>query len=430
MGLGGGIEAGKAFVKFLLDDKEFKSKLGGVGKSLQKFGAIGLKVTAPIIAGFAGCVAAAVNMGGKFADMADRTGLGVELLSELAFTAQRGGVALESVEKAARKMTLNVVAAAQGTGTFGRTLSQLGINVNEFTKLNPDQQFIKLAHAIADIQDPTMRAAMANRAFGKSGQDLLPMLAQGSAAFDKTRQQAHLFGVTLTAEEVVAMDRLGDALTDGKEQLIHLAVAIGGAVAGPLADFFESNRELVGSIINWVKENKDLVVTVGKVAGVAATLTLGMYALGTAVTFYENAVKAAKAATIVFGFVMAIISKHPIIAALTAIGLLIVGIATYFGWASKGAKEFQKSLDAVKVPGGGNKVDPIAQQQADAVVAQLKAAQMQPASVPTAAAADRAAKTASDGMGEVVKWTRAGAETLVQILQTLRNSDGLIGGAE
>src|SRR5262245_20344495 len=97
---GGGIEAGRAFVKFLLDDKEFTGKLKTIGKQLTKFGAIGSAITAPLVAAMAVSVNAFANTGSALADMAGRTNVSVELLQVLGYAAKQTGTDLDTVEKA------------------------------------------------------------------------------------------------------------------------------------------------------------------------------------------------------------------------------------------------------------------------------------------------------------------------------------------
>jgi TP901 family phage tail tape measure protein len=401
----GGVEAGKAFVKFLLEDSELKKGLRGAGKSMQKFGAIGVAATAPIIAALSGCVATAVQVGGEFADMAARTGVSVEALSELKFAAEQTGTSMGAVEKAMRKSQIAIANSDRDGGKFAGTVRMLGLDINKLRGMRPEDQFTVLATAIGKIPDQGQRAAMAVQVFGKSGAELLPMLTAAEGGVEGLRAKARELGVTLTDEDAAALDDLGDALDGAKAQLVALAVQIGVALAGPLTNFLTWAQGAIANVIAFIKENPKMVKAI-------AAITLG--------------VAAASAALVTLGTVLTIITLHPIVAFLALLAGLIVGLVTWFGLASTGADDFKKSLDEIKATG---QVDPQAQAQAAQVQAQLGAATASPPAMPPAAA-ERATAIASEGMGEVVKWTREtaeGVQRLVQLAQSTRG--GLLGGA-
>jgi TP901 family phage tail tape measure protein len=408
MGLGSGIDAGKAFVKFVLEDKELKSGLRSAGKQFQKWGSIGAAATAPIIAGLTACAAAAIKVGGEFTDMSARTGISVQALSELKFAADQTGTSIGSIEKAVRKSQIQIANAAITGGPFLAVLDQLGLSIDDLKNKRPEDQFTVLATAISKIPDQGQRAAMATKVFGKAGAELLPILNSTTGGVEALRAKAHELGVTMTDEDAAAADDLGDALDGAKAQVAAMAVQIGVAIAGPLTEFITWAQTVLTQVIAWIKANPELV------RGIAA-VTLG--------------VAAASAAAIAFGTILAVISAHPIIAALTAIAALIIGIASYFGLASSGAADFKKELSGIKKPGGATKVDPVAQQQADEVVRRLQGAASGPGQGVGAAAADRGASLAAEGMGEVVKWTRSTSEGVQRLVQLVSRSGGFTAGS-
>ena len=171
----GAIEAGKAFVKFLLDDKQF-SWGSRTGKSLRKWGAIGLAATGPIIAGFTACVAAAVRVGGQLDDMSKRTGLSAESLSELRFAAAQTGTDLGAIERARQKRC----------------------SKKAFRRLN------SIASPRSSPPFPTIRIrAKSDGDFRQRvGQGLLPLLQD----LPRLREEARRLGVTMSDEDVAAAD--------------------------------------------------------------------------------------------------------------------------------------------------------------------------------------------------------------------------------
>lgn len=379
--IGAGIRAGKAFVEFVLGDKKLEGQMASIGKKLTKLGSIGVAATAPILAGFTAAALTFANVGSELHDLSTKTGLSVESLSELSFAAQLSGVSLGSIEKAAKNLQKN------------------GID---------PKRFDEIADSIAAIPDPTARAQAAMQAFGsRSGTALLPLLTE----LPKLRQQARDLGVTLSTEDAAAADELGDALDASKAQLTALVVQIGAAIAGPLTEFLTWSQGMVASVIEFVKENPNMV------AAIAATTA---------------AIAAVSAAAVVFGTILTIISLHPIIAALSVIAGLVVGVATYFGLASGAAGDFKKSLDGVKMPGAPASPSPFASQASQAQ-AQLRGALAGRTVAPTgtiATAAAAAAPAARDYAADIAKATRETADGIRELVQIARfTPTSSIGGA-
>jgi hypothetical protein len=76
------IEAGKAFLKYVVDDSELEGQLGKIAKKLGKFGEFGNLVTAPLIAAFTTAAFTIAEVGDELHVLSERTGVSVENLSE------------------------------------------------------------------------------------------------------------------------------------------------------------------------------------------------------------------------------------------------------------------------------------------------------------------------------------------------------------
>ena len=71
---------------------------------------------------------------------------------------------------------------------------------------------MKMADGIAAIEDPAQRAAVANRLFGRSGKELLNVLAQGSAGLKEFIRQAEEIGGPLSREDIAQVEAANDAI--------------------------------------------------------------------------------------------------------------------------------------------------------------------------------------------------------------------------
>ncbi len=281
MGRGSAIEAGKAFVKFLLDDSEFQKKLGGIGRKLTNFGRIGAAVSGPVVAALGACLAVGISLGGELSDLSDQTGVAASSLSRLSFVADEGGVSLQDLGMVIKKLQATL---GNPTPELRKTIHQLGLDFNALKQLAPEDQFVEIGAAIAGIADVNQRAAFAKK-FGKQFVAILPMLSKGAAAFREASDEAVRLGAALSDDEVKKLDALGDLLGHSKQQLQGLASQVALALSGPLTEFLHWSQEIIIPIIAWIKENPQLVQTIAKVTAAIFGASLATFALGNALQF-------------------------------------------------------------------------------------------------------------------------------------------------
>lgn len=185
--------------------KKFKN----VGKGLSK------AITVPAIAAATGLFAlvqSAANAGDEIQKMALRTGFSTEALSEFKHAAELSGSSIESVEKGVKRMQKMLFDAEKGLSTSKDALAALNLSFEDLRGLSPEEQFSKLSMAIADIEDPSRRAALAQEVFGKAGTELLPMLASGSEGIAAMRQEARDLGIVFSQDAADASAKFNDDL--------------------------------------------------------------------------------------------------------------------------------------------------------------------------------------------------------------------------
>ncbi len=146
--------------------------------------------------------------------------------------------------------------------------TQLGLKIEDIKALKPEEQFWKVAEALAAIPDPTTRAALAVDLFGRSGTDLLPILAEGKAGMEAMKQKAKELGVVFDAEAAAKADRLGDAMTDLETSTMGLRIAVAEAITPAVQKLAEDMTKMITKVMEWTKANPELANTILKV-GVA-----------------------------------------------------------------------------------------------------------------------------------------------------------------
>ena len=185
------IRAGAAYVELFVENSALVRGLRAAEKRLKAFGdsvrTLGLTTVGlgtAMLAPLAGAARSFADLGSQMWDMAGRTGLSVEALSTLGYAAEQSGAGMEAFESGIRRMQRTIYDAGRGLGTATDALAELGLSVADLENRSPEEQFRLLADRLDRIGDPTRKAATAMAIFGRSGTQLLPMLAGGSAALD------------------------------------------------------------------------------------------------------------------------------------------------------------------------------------------------------------------------------------------------------
>ena len=351
-----GIRAGQAFVELFADDSKLVRGLKAAEKRLKAFGAgvqsIGTKLFglgAAAVAPLLGAANVFNEFGSQLDDMSQRTGISAEALSALGYAAKLSGTDLETLEGGVRKMQRFLVEAAQGSKSAESTLSRLGLRLSDLGRLTPDQQFELLSDRISKIKDPAIRAATAMEIFGKTGTALLPMMQDGAKGIEEFKQQARALGLVISNDDAKAAAAFGDTL-DTLWGVLKVGVfAIGSALAPLLQDLATSAIRVTKVISDWVRQNKDLIVTVFKIAAGVAAAGAVLVVLGTLISGVGAAFGVAASIITGVGTVLGVIGTA-IAALLSPIGLVaaaVVGLGGYLLYVSgAGSEALQWLADA------------------------------------------------------------------------------------
>ncbi len=275
------IEAGRASVRLYVKNNELLSGLKSVAGTIAVWSTGIMNVmslTGTVVTGLRKALFGASEMfaevGSAVQEMAQRTGLTTEAVSELGFAAKMSGASAEDLEGGIRKMQKTIAEAQAGSKSATDTLDALGVSMDMLAE-PPDAQLEMFADRIAGIHDPAQRTAAALDIFGKSGTKLLPLLSEGAKGIRAAREAAAAAGQSMSAADAANADALGDAWDEAKASLSSIALTIGGAVAPSFINLLEIAKNVIGSISQWVRENKSLLASF---EGITATLSGGDWA--------------------------------------------------------------------------------------------------------------------------------------------------------
>ena len=256
------ISVGDAVLKLGVDTKTFDKDMKGLGASIKKHQrAIGIGMVAmggAIVAMGVASVKAYANMGDEVHKMSLRTGFATETLSRLKYAAAIGGASLADVEKAAKRMSTTILDAKDGLAETVRQLDRLGLAVEDFEGLSPEEQFMMLAEALSNVEDASERAAIAQKVFGRAGTALLPMLAEGTEGLKLMMAEAEKFGPIFDQEAAEAAAKLTDQLGQLKGASDKLKTQIAEQLVPILIPLIEDIKDLTIEFFKWTKEHPEL----------------------------------------------------------------------------------------------------------------------------------------------------------------------------
>ena len=261
------------------------------------------------------------NYADSFDKMSQRVGMSSETLSELSYAATLSGTSIERVEDSFKGLTQKIVEAVNKGGDADALFSSIGLSAQDLAASTPEEQFYKVADAIANISDPTRRAAVAMQVFGESGHELLPLLSGGSAGLNKMRNEARELGATVSTSSATMGAEFGDAMTRIKT-----------ATNGIKNEFLTA---LTPTLIKASEHLKNILSFVSTMARRFPTTTSTIVTFGAAIAGAAYAVKGltttAQALNVALKFMT---STNPAVLALTA-AITAAGVAAAFYFSQK-----------------------------------------------------------------------------------------------
>lgn len=189
-----------------------------------------------------------------------------------------GGATAGLAEKLAKasnelvKMTLAQEEGADIAGTYTEDLEFLGLSFEKLNGLKPEEQFFTIANALADVEDVTMRAAIAQKVFGRAGTELLPMLAAGSEGIREMRNEAHELGIVFDQEAADKAAKFTDDMDRLKKALQGVGFAISDTLIEDILKLVDKMEQAALKASRWMKENPELTASIAGLAAKAGLL--------------------------------------------------------------------------------------------------------------------------------------------------------------
>jgi phage-related minor tail protein len=326
--------------------KDTAASIGDFGKKTEELGNKLAPVSKAAAGALTGLVGIAVGAGAAADDintLSKQTGLSVEEIQKFKMASDTIDVSMDTLAGSLSKLTKNMGGAKDGTGPAAEGFKQLGVSILDSNGNLRDNEdvFYESIDALGKMTNETERDALAMQLFGKSAQDLNPLILGGADALREMGAAAEAKGLIMSQEELDKANEMQDTLDSIKAESMQGLMKLGAELGPILIPVFQAIGDAISGLINWFSSldegtMKTIMVVLGVVAAVAPVLiVIGKIASG-------------------ISAVMTLVSSlGPVLAVLTGpVGLVIaaiaaavaIGVVLYKNWDK--IKQFAANLGA------------------------------------------------------------------------------------
>jgi len=210
--------------------------------------------------GIAKIVFSAAEAAGELVDLSTKTGINTTRLQEMQYVGDQVGTTLDTITGSQAKLIRSMDTAGEQTQDYAKKLAEakaagkdvgdieLGDAANAFKTLGVavddgnghlrDSQvvFSEVIDKLGSVQNETERDALAMQIFGKSAQELNPLIKAGSQELARLSQEAHDVGAVMSEEDVAGLEAFGDTVASIKAGMKGML----GTLAGQFLPIFKT----------------------------------------------------------------------------------------------------------------------------------------------------------------------------------------------
>ena len=234
-----------------------------VGK-LATFGKASLGVMAVAI----GAIATATGKWLKEADRIDKVsqqiGVTKKTFQELDYVMNQNGASIDAFAMGAKTLQQNMVSNSQAFKTLG-----VGIRNTDGSLRSQDNVMKDVIRKFEKMEQGVEKSALAQDIFGRSAQDLMPMLNQQTGSMDELIKKANDMGAVMGDDAVAAAVVLGDTITDLKTSISTLL----NTVIAPFVPAIQKVAEWMSNLSGSVSGTIGMHTNLGKETNTLITAT-------------------------------------------------------------------------------------------------------------------------------------------------------------
>lgn len=206
----------------------------------------------------AGQLREVISAGSDIGATAVRLNLSARALQEWNFVAESSNTSAEAIQHA-----FPAIARALSSSNGARVFHELGVSVRDASGALRSQEdvFADSVAAIGRVSNQTDQARLAQRAFGRAGQDLLPLIRSAPGDLDRLRGRFRELGGGLSDDVVVNAGKADQAMREFDLATESARATIAGAFLPSLASGITTIAGFVGKVREaWETSSGGIVV--------------------------------------------------------------------------------------------------------------------------------------------------------------------------
>lgn len=182
--------------------------------------------------------------------LAAQTGLSTDQIQKFQYASEIIDVPLDTLTGSMAKLTKNMAGAKDGTGTAAKAFDQLGVSVTDGNgQLRNNQDvFNDSITALGKMTNETERDALAMQIFGKSAQDLNPLIKGGAETLKELGDSAQSSGLILSQEALGNLNKFRDSMDIMKASSSQAGNVLAGVFAGGLTTSVNAINTMIPKI--------------------------------------------------------------------------------------------------------------------------------------------------------------------------------------
>ena len=258
-------------------------KLGNTAKVACEVAAAAIAAVTTAAVALGGALVACTVDAAAFADevltTSQITGMTTEEVQALQYSAELLDTSLETISGSMARNIRSMQSAADGMGDIADAYDALGIAVTDSAGNLRDSETVywEAIDALGTIEDRTERDALAMQIFGKSAQELNPLIAAGSEEVARLAEEAENVGYVLDEDTLEAFGEFDDELQRVKAGTKAAKNALGTVLLPVLTSLATDGVGLLSDFTNGILDANGDIEQMSSVIETVLPEVLGLF---------------------------------------------------------------------------------------------------------------------------------------------------------
>jgi hypothetical protein len=197
-----------------------------------------------------------IEYGMELSKLSKKTGESTDSLSKLAYAAELKETSIESLGNALKFLNRNVDEANDKQSQSAKSFDKAGISIKDIHgKIkSASEVLLELADTMANKTIPqSQKVKIAMDLMGRSGVDMMPMLAGGRKEIEALMGQAEKLGIVLDKQTIKNIEALDDSMDKTKAGIKGLKISIANDLVPELTLWHTGMQTIIQDYLQWGK---------------------------------------------------------------------------------------------------------------------------------------------------------------------------------